>query len=208
MNYHRAVIRAIEHIEEQYVAPEAQQYAASASELLSTPNSVYASLRDAHDRDTVIFTGKSDRMPNAIYAKKPTSRDFGALVRAYADVMGGTIEDEAVYHMYEHERQHLSAYTALGAKACRIGVSLHLLPKIGGTGLTPSLQPFSVGGKLKTTKLGVATIIGNPEELSASDINDLNAMGYDGADDVAERIAFQPDELTYPQPRSSSLRNI
>ena len=200
MSYHAEIIKATRYIEDnQPLLPTITESADSVAELVSLPTSIYTALHDQPDSALVKFVPADEVYPSEVIAKEPTRAELGALVCAYFDIMGIRPDEAMIDAFYGHESQHLKIARHLGAVGSKMGISLHLIPKVGGSEPVHSMHPFIEIGQLETTKLGVALITSYPEELSDGDKCDLAAMGYEDVSDVAQRLIRLPGE-PYPLP--------
>lgn len=103
----------------------------------------------------------------------------------------------------QHEYEHWLASLVLGATVNAFGVYVNQASEDAIV-----FQPFH-HAELVTTKLGRAAIFAHPKTPSPSDISELITMGYEGVEDVHERIIannkrhWQSNEgRTLPEPLS------
>ena len=51
---------------------------------------------------------------------------------------------------------------------------------------------------IRLTKIGLASVVAAPIDLSPGDIDQINAMGYEGALDIADRVHRHNNENATP----------
>jgi hypothetical protein len=115
------------------------------------------------------------------------------------------IKQQMIDEDISHERRHKEAADQIGFRhsvyETRITVSRETLTPYGGRigeiGWRPLVRQAGSIGRI--TKLASASIIAAPASLSEGDLARLQAMGYEGQEDVANRI------VTATDPRLSTL---
>jgi hypothetical protein len=99
----------------------------------------------------------------------------------YASALGQYIPDtKVVDHIVRHEAQHASVAVALGLSIVRFG--------LGADSEANLCEVFTHVSGGTIPKLAYAAIFAAPFEPSSGDKSDLQALGYEGVDEVGSRV--------------------
>ncbi len=154
----------------------------------------HASARDMYDDEL------STVAPNVI--RVATVKEFALVFKALGAIHGG-IDPSKVNEHILHEKAHKQAADgAIGFRQSVYGLvvtgsSIRKTPVANGTMVEASFnwRPFcqQAGPLGEVTKLAVASIVAAPDEISEGDSARLIAMGYQGQEDIAQRIEAATD---------------
>lgn len=128
------------------------------------------------------FAARPDYVEPANSVIVPTIQDYRALLSHELLDPNGSLSGAIRERIIRHEYEHSLASLVLEATVNAFGIYVNETPQ-----KQIAFQPFH-HVEVKTTKLGRAAIFAHPRALSDGDISQLALMGYDGAQDVHERV--------------------
>ena len=109
------------------------------------------------------------------------------LMTTFETVSGLSLDPSYVAGSQQHEYQHALAAQRLGATTIKMGIYVYRIEQ-AGTADQLCVQPFAACIDFKTTKLADALIAGFAIEPSDDDKKKVLSYGYDGIDELAERV--------------------
>lgn len=203
MSYHAQIEKAVSYALSHRPSPqEVAEWPSGNDGPVSTPTSMYAFLSGQSDHVPVHFVNTGEVDPNEVFVDAVNPEAFQSLFKASAEVMGVPYSADDGQETFHHESQHFAIADKLGAVGNMMGLSYHTIPHPDRPGFALVSQPMTRFGTFTTTKLGAALICAYPDVPSAGDKRDVQAMGYENVDEVAERIMRRVSSTYYPLPRS------
>ena len=136
--------------------------------------------------------------PNEVIVESPAEVFFAA--RSLSRMVGVKMQSDLISRDVHHERRQLMVAREIGYQVTRYG----LIVARDHDGIYASvMSEFALPGN-PVSKLGLAAIVAAPDMPMDHDLTILNILGYDGLQDVKDRIQTLNNKAGYellPMPR-------